>query len=48
MQYISALALSNLSGKAPSTNDLTQQKSPLSPSLRLLVSPSMRNKLIMS
>lgn len=48
MQYVSALALASLSGKAPSTSPFTKPRTPLSPSSRLPASPSMRHRSMQS
>ena len=48
MQYVSALALASLSGKAPSTSPFTKPRNPLSPSSMPLASPSMRHKSMQS
>ena len=41
MQYVSAVALAGLSGKAPSTSQFTQPRSQSSPSSMPLASPSI-------
>ena len=44
MQYVSAVALASLSGKAPSTPAFIKPRTQLSPSSRPLANPSMRLK----
>ena len=48
MQYVSAVALANLSGKAPSNTRNIQTRIRSSPSLRPLASPSMRLRSMLS
>ena len=48
MQYVSAVALASLSGKAPSKASLIQLRTQLSPSLRPLARRSMSLRLMPS